>query len=57
MDLAPVAATEPQRLAALRSTGLLDSPPDPAFDELVNLTARLLGAPIAAFNLIDTDRQ
>jgi diguanylate cyclase (GGDEF)-like protein len=57
MDLAPVAATEPQRLAALRGTGLLDSPPDPAFDELVTLTARLLGAPIAAFNLIDADRQ
>jgi diguanylate cyclase (GGDEF)-like protein len=57
MEIAPVAATEPQRLAALRSTGLLESRPDPAFDELVNLTARLLGAPIAAFNLIDVDRQ
>jgi GAF domain-containing protein len=57
MDLAPVAATEPQRLAALRSTGLLETPPDPAFDELVTLTARLLGAPIAAFNLVDADRQ
>ena len=57
MDIAPVADTEPQRLAALRSTGLLESPPDPAFDELVNLTARLLGVPIAAFNLVDADRQ
>jgi diguanylate cyclase (GGDEF)-like protein len=57
MDSAPVAEAEPQRLAALRSTGLLESPPDPAFDELVALTARLIGAPIAAFNLIDTDRQ
>ena len=57
MDSAAVAETEPQRLAALRSTGLLESPPDPAFDELVTLTARLLGAPIAAFNLVDADRQ
>jgi diguanylate cyclase (GGDEF)-like protein len=57
MEIAPVAATEPQRLAALRSTGLLETPPDPAFDELVSLTARLLGAPIAAFNLVDADRQ
>src|SRR4051794_17723715 len=57
MEHAPVAPTEPQRLAALRSTGLLGTPPDPAFDELVELTARLLAAPIAAFNLIDTDRQ
>src|ERR1044072_2087727 len=57
MQIAPLAASEPQRLAALHSTGLLESPPDPAFDELVNLTARLLGAPIAAFNLVDADRQ
>jgi diguanylate cyclase (GGDEF)-like protein len=57
MEIAPVADTEPQRLAALRSTGLLESPPEPAFDELVALTARLLGAPIAAFNLVDADRQ
>src|ERR1044072_7518709 len=57
MQIAPLAASEPQRLAALRSTGLLESPPDPAFDELVNLAARLLGAPIAAFNLVDADRQ
>src|SRR3954462_14779746 len=57
MDIAPVADTEPQRLAVLRSTGLLETPPDPVFDELVSLTARLLGVPIAAFNLVDQDRQ
>src|SRR5215212_3350117 len=57
MDIAPVVATEPQRLSVLRSTGLLETPPEPAFDELVTLTARLLGAPIAAFNLVDADRQ
>ena len=57
MDTAPVADTEPQRLAALRDTGLLETPPDPAFDELVALAARLLSAPIAAFNLVDADRQ
>jgi diguanylate cyclase (GGDEF)-like protein len=57
MESAPIAESEPQRLAALRSTALLDTPADPAFDELVALTARLLGAPIAAFNLLDADRQ
>ena len=58
MDSAPVAETEPQRLAALRSTGAArHRRPNPAFDELVALTARLLGAPIAAFNLVDADRQ
>jgi diguanylate cyclase (GGDEF)-like protein len=57
MESAPIADTEPQRLAALRSTALLDTPADPAFDELVKLTARLLRTPIAAFNLVDADRQ
>ena len=45
MDSAPIAESEPQRLAALRSTALLDTPAEPAFDELVALTARLLGRP------------
>src|SRR3954467_9816899 len=57
MDLAPVADTEPQRLAALRSTGLLESAAEPASRGLVNRAARLLDAPIAAFNLVDADRQ
>jgi diguanylate cyclase (GGDEF)-like protein len=57
METAPIAESEPQRLAALRSTALLDTPAVPGIDELVALTARLLGAPIAAFNLIDAERQ
>ena len=57
MQSAPIPAGEPQRLEALRSTALLDTAAEPAFDELVALTARLLGAPIAAFNLVDVDRQ
>ena len=57
MQSAPIPAGEPQRLEALRSTALLDTAAEPAFDELVALTARLLGAPVAAFNLIDTARQ
>jgi len=50
-------AVELQRLATLFETGLLDTPADPAFDDLVHLTARLLDAPVAAFNLIGADRQ
>jgi diguanylate cyclase (GGDEF)-like protein len=57
MDAAPILDLEPQRLAALRETGLLDTSAEPAFDDLVTLAARLLGAPIAAFNLVDADRQ
>ena len=51
------ASREPQRLAALRATGLLDSPPEISFDRLVRLAARLTGASGAAVSLIDEDRQ
>jgi PAS domain S-box-containing protein len=49
--------TEEERLAALHGYGILDTPPQQAIDDLVRLTAELLDAPIAAVNLIDTDRQ
>lgn len=48
---------DPERLAALRATGLLDSPAEPAFDRLTRLATRLLGVPVAAVSLIDADRQ
>jgi hypothetical protein len=48
---------DPGRLEALRDTGLLDSAPDPLFDRLTALTARLLEAPTALVSLVDLDRQ
>jgi PAS domain S-box-containing protein len=47
---------EPARVAALRETGLLDSPREEEFDRITRLTARLLRAPIALFSLVDVDR-
>ena len=49
--------TEAERLAALRSYGILDTPPERAFDDIVSLAGQLLEAPIVAVNLIDADRQ
>ena len=49
--------TEVERLAALRSYGILDTPPERAFDDIVSLTGQLLDAPIVAVNLIDAHRQ
>ena len=46
-----------QRLDAVRSTGLLGSPPDPAFDRIAGLATRVLNAPVALISLIDTDRE
>ncbi len=45
------------RLAALRATGLLDSPPEASFDRLARLAARLTHAPVALVSLVDEDRQ
>lgn len=48
---------ESDRLAALRSYRILDTPPEPTFDDLVRLAARACHAPVAAITLIDDRRQ
>ena len=50
-------ANEAERLAALRSLEILDSPPEESFDELTALAAYICRAPIAVISLIDDDRQ
>lgn len=45
------------RLLALHSYGILDTPPEKVFDELVQLAARLCDTPIAAVSLLDDQRQ
>jgi hypothetical protein len=54
---AATAARDPERLAALRATGLLDSEPEPGFDRHARLAAQMLNAPIALVSLVDEDRQ
>jgi PAS domain S-box-containing protein len=51
------AVLDPARLAELRATGLLDSPPEEAFDRLTRLAARLLDTPVALVSLVDAERQ
>ena len=48
---------EEQRLAALRRTGLLDTPPDDRFDRITRLAAALFNVPIALVSLVDEHRQ
>jgi GAF domain len=45
------------RLEAVRATGLLDAPPEPAFDRLAALAAKVLNAPVAMVSIIDEERQ
>jgi signal transduction histidine kinase len=47
---------DPLRLAAVRTTGLLDSPEERSFDRLTRLAARLTGAPVTFISLVDDQR-
>lgn len=53
----PQPANEPQRLSALHALGILDSPPEPALDELVAEAARVCEVPMALVSLVDEHRQ
>jgi len=52
----PVHHDEPRRLAAVRRYGVLDTPPDGAFDNLAAIAARVFDVPIAIVSIVDTDR-
>lgn len=49
--------SESERIAALHSYDILDTPPEPDFDDLVQLIARICEVPRAAIGLIDERRQ
>ena len=49
--------TESDRLAALESYAILDTPLEPEFDDIARLAAEVLEAPIAVVNLIASGRQ
>lgn len=55
--VAPQPHDEPRRLQALRGSGLLDSLPEQAYDDIVYLAARICETPIALISLVDEDRQ
>ncbi|MEL6429605.1 MAG: ATP-binding protein [Planctomycetota bacterium] len=50
-------ANEVERLAALRRTGLLDTPSEHRFDEIVRLASEIAETPMALVSLVDEDRQ
>jgi len=50
-------ADESQRLQALRDLHVLDTPPDEAFDALVEAASIVCGTPIALVSLVDESRQ
>lgn len=57
MQDAPLPEDEALRLAALRSLGLLDTPPEQRFNRITRTAARVLGVPMSTLTLVDSDRQ
>jgi GAF domain-containing protein len=54
---APLPVNEVERLAALRGLDILDTPPEPAYDELSALAAHVCQTPVAQISLVDEHRQ
>lgn len=57
MIVAPAPPNERQRLDALRRYDILDTPEEEAFDDLVQVAARVCGTPVALLSLVDEHRQ
>lgn len=56
MQVAPVTPNEAHRLYRLRGLGILDTPPQKAFDDIVQLAATVCDAPVAVISFVDEDR-
>lgn len=52
-----ISRSDADRVAALASYDILDTPPEPEFDDLVRLIAQICEVPRAAISLIDDHRQ
>jgi PAS domain S-box-containing protein len=52
VKLPPIPADESDRLATLQRAGILDTPPEPAFDELVSQASKVCGSPIALLSFV-----
>ncbi|GJD65836.1 PAS domain S-box protein [Methylobacterium frigidaeris] len=52
----PSAVEDEARLDALAAFGILDTPPERGFDDIVHLARRLCDVPVALVSLVDRDR-
>ncbi len=57
MIKAPLPSNETERLADLKDCKILDTAPEPAYDDLTKLASHICGMPVALISLVDRDRQ
>lgn len=57
MKSAPLPENEAARLRALRELAVLDTPAEPAFEDITTLAAHVCKRPMALVSLVDADRQ
>jgi GAF domain-containing protein len=57
MQIPPPPPEETNRIDALRSYEILDSLPEPDYDELTTLASEICHTPISLISLVDNDRQ
>lgn len=50
------AVSDPARLAAVGAAGILDTPPEEAFDRLTRIAAELINVPVAFISIVDEQR-
>ncbi|MBI3661734.1 MAG: HD domain-containing protein [Acidobacteria bacterium] len=53
----PLPANEVERLRAVESYGILDTPPEKIFDDLARIAASICGTEVALVSIMDKDRQ
>ena len=53
----PVPDDDSERVEALHSVGILETPPAESFDRLTGLLTRVLGVPMALVSFVDKERQ
>ncbi len=52
----PIPENDAERVAALHTYGILDTPPEQAFDDITELAAQICDCPVAGVNMIDESR-
>lgn len=57
MSASPLPPNESERLGELQSYSVLDTLPEPAFDDITFIAAKLFETPITLMSLVDRDRQ